>query len=69
MELLSERPGFRATPEQVKWLRAAGAANGFINLSDWLRHLAIVGGEAKLGAPYPPRKPLPPPQPPLKRRK
>jgi hypothetical protein len=52
-EPLSERPGFRASPEQVAWLREASRAHGFISLSAWLRHLAITSGEPKLNKPFP----------------
>jgi hypothetical protein len=52
-EPLSERPGFRASSEQVEWLKAASRAHGFVNLSAWLRHLVIVSGEPKLGKPFP----------------
>ena len=60
LEPMAAHPGFRATHEQFDWLREASAAHGFVNLSEWLRHLAIASGEAKLGTPYPRRKQLPP---------
>jgi hypothetical protein len=59
---MPSHPGFRATAEQFKWLQEASAAHGFINLSEWLRHLAVVSGEQKLGTPFPRRKPLTPPK-------
>jgi len=34
-------------------MREASRAHGFVNLSDWLRHLVIASGEAKLGEPFP----------------
>jgi hypothetical protein len=52
-EPLTERPGFRASKLQIDWLREASRAHGFVNLSDWLRHLAIASGEPKLGKPFP----------------
>jgi hypothetical protein len=52
-EPLTERPGFRASLSQVRWMREASRAHGFVNLSDWLRHLAIASGESKLGRPFP----------------
>jgi hypothetical protein len=44
----------------MEWLRQSSAADGFVNLSDWLRHLAIERGQTKLGTPWPQRKPLSP---------
>lgn len=51
-------PGFRATKEQFEWLQEASASLGFVNLGEWLRQLAIASGEAKLGKPFPRRKPI-----------
>ena len=52
-EPLTERPGFRASKLQVEWLREASRAFGFVNLSDWLRHLAITSGEQKMPNKFP----------------
>jgi hypothetical protein len=55
-ELLTERPGFRATPEQIEWLRAASIDAGDVSLSEWLRRVAIEAGEKQLGTSFPRRK-------------
>ena len=57
-EPMTDQAAFRTTDEQMEWLREASEADGFENLSDWLRHLAILRGEHKLpGKPFPQRKP------------
>jgi hypothetical protein len=59
-EPMPAHPGFRATADQFRWLQEASAAYGFVNLGEWLRQLAIASGEAKLGKPFPRRKPIEP---------
>jgi hypothetical protein len=59
-EPMPAHPGFRSTDEQYRWLQQAAAAHGFGSLGEWLRQLAVSAGEAKLGTPFPPRKPTSP---------
>jgi hypothetical protein len=56
VEEMPAHPGFRATDDQMEWLRAAGLAEGFANLSDWLKELAVKRGETVLKTPFPRRK-------------
>jgi hypothetical protein len=55
-EDMNQRPGFRATDEQLEWLDSARIAAGETSLSDWLRILAADAGEKLLGKPFPRRK-------------
>jgi hypothetical protein len=54
-EEMDQRPGFRATGEQLDWLERARIAVGEMSLSEWLRRLAVTAGEKALGEPYPRR--------------
>ncbi len=49
-EPLSERPGFRATAEQVEWLERARKAAKAMSVGEWLRSLAMQAGTAALTA-------------------
>ncbi len=51
----------------MEWLREAGLADGFANLSDWLRELAVKRGESILKKPFPRRKLVEQPKPRKKR--
>ena len=63
VEEMPAHPGFRATDDQMEWLRQAGLAEGFANLSDWLKDLAVKRGETVLAKPFPRRKLLEQPKP------